>query len=38
MGKAYSLDDIENDVLRPVYKEPVNCASYGCPNSRSSLV
>jgi len=39
-GKAYSLDDIENDVLRPVYKDPrvhyaVNCASYGCPNLRT---
>jgi Protein of unknown function, DUF547 len=36
-GKDYSLDDIENNVLRPVYKDPrvhyaVNCASYGCPN------
>lgn len=39
-GKSYSLDDIENDVLRPVYKDPrvhyaVNCASYGCPNLRT---
>jgi hypothetical protein len=38
--KAYSLDDIENDVLRPVYKDPrvhyaLNCASYGCPNLRT---
>ncbi len=36
-GRAYSLDEIENDVLRPVFKDPrvhyaINCASYGCPN------
>ena len=39
-GKSYSLDDIENDVLRRVYKDPrlhyaLNCASYGCPNLRT---
>lgn len=36
-GREYSLDDIENDVMRPTYKDPrvhysVNCASLGCPN------
>lgn len=36
-GRAYSLDDIEHETLRPVYKDArihyaVNCASYGCPN------
>lgn len=36
-GRGYSLDDIEHDVLRPVFKDPrvhyaVNCASLGCPN------
>jgi len=36
-GRKYSLDDIENAVLRANWKEPrvhyaVNCASYGCPN------
>lgn len=35
-GKAYSLNDIEHQILRPVYKDPrihfaVNCASGGCP-------
>jgi CTP:molybdopterin cytidylyltransferase MocA len=39
-GRSYSLDDIENEVLRPVFKDPrvhyaVNCASYGCPNLRA---
>lgn len=39
-GRSYSLDDIENDVLRPQFKDPrvhyaVNCASYGCPNLRA---
>jgi hypothetical protein len=39
-GRSYSLDDIENDVLRPVFKDPrvhyaINCASYGCPNLRT---
>jgi hypothetical protein len=36
-GRSYSLDDIENGVLRPVVRDPrvhyaINCASYGCPN------
>jgi hypothetical protein len=36
-GRSYSLDDIENDALRPVFKDPrvhyaINCASHGCPN------
>jgi Protein of unknown function, DUF547 len=36
-GQPYSLDDIENDVMRPQFKDPrvhyaINCASYGCPN------
>lgn len=36
-GQALSLDNIEHDILRPVFKDPrihyaVNCASYGCPN------
>ena len=36
-GKQYSLDDIEHETLRPVFKDArihygVNCASYGCPN------
>lgn len=36
-GKSYSLDEIENDVLRPIHKDPrvhyaLNCASIGCPN------
>lgn len=36
-GRALSLDDIEHNILRPVFKDPrvhyaVNCASYGCPN------
>jgi hypothetical protein len=39
-ARTYSLDDIENDVLRPVFKDPrvhyaINCASYGCPNLRA---
>ena len=39
-GQSYSLDDIENDVLRAGFKDPrvhyaVNCASNGCPNLRS---
>lgn len=38
-GRPYSLDDIEHEVLRPVFKDPrvhyaVNCAAYGCPNLR----
>ena len=36
-GKDLSLDNIEHDILRPVFKDErvhyaVNCASYGCPN------
>lgn len=36
-GQALSLDAIEHDILRPVFKDPrvhyaVNCASLGCPN------
>lgn len=36
-GKSLSLDDIENDIMRPAFKDPrvhysVNCASFGCPN------
>lgn len=36
-GQALSLDNIEHDILRPVFKDArvhyaVNCASYGCPN------
>jgi hypothetical protein len=39
-NRSYSLDDIENEVLRPVFKDPrvhyaINCASYGCPNLRN---
>lgn len=36
-GRRLSLDDIENAVLRPTYRDPrvhyaINCASLGCPN------
>lgn len=36
-GKALSLDNIEHDILRKVWRDPrvhyaVNCASIGCPN------
>ena len=36
-GEALSLDNIEHDILRPVFRDPrvhyaVNCASVGCPN------
>lgn len=36
-GMELSLDDIEHEILRPVFKDPrvhyaVNCASIGCPN------
>ena len=36
-GRALSLDNIEHDILRPIWKDPrihyaVNCASIGCPN------
>lgn len=32
-----SLDDVENEIMRPIFKDPrvhysVNCASAGCPN------
>ena len=35
-GKTYSLNQIEHEILRPVYKDPrihfaVNCASFSCP-------
>lgn len=37
---ALSLDDIEHEILRPLFKDPrvhyaVNCASIGCPNLRT---
>jgi hypothetical protein len=36
-GEALSLDNIEHDIMRKVFKDPrvhyaVNCASIGCPN------
>jgi hypothetical protein len=36
-GEKLSLDNIEHDIMRPVFKDPrvhyaVNCASIGCPN------
>lgn len=36
-GEHVSLDDIEHQILRPIFKDPrihyaVNCASIGCPN------
>ena len=39
-GKTYSLNGIENDIIRPRYKEPrihfaVNCAAKGCPPLRN---
>ncbi len=35
-GKKYSLEEIEHQILRKLYKEPrihfaINCASYSCP-------
>ena len=38
-GKVYTLDEIENKQIRPVFNEPrihfaVNCASIGCPPLR----
>ena len=38
-GFELSLDDIENQILRPVFDDPrihysINCASLGCPNLR----
>lgn len=39
-GKAYTLDQIEHDIIRPTYKEPrihfaLVCAAMGCPPLRS---
>jgi hypothetical protein len=39
-GVALSLDDIEHNILRPIWRDPrihyaVNCASIGCPNLAS---
>jgi hypothetical protein len=39
-GKVLTLDNIEHDILRPVFKDPrvhfaVNCASKSCPPLRS---
>jgi hypothetical protein len=39
-GKARSLDYLENNILRPDYKDPrihfaINCASIGCPPLRN---
>ncbi len=36
-GTKLSLDNIEHDIMRPIFADPrvhysVNCASYGCPN------
>ena len=36
-GRGLTLDNIENDILRPIWKDNlihygVSCASYGCPN------
>jgi len=36
-GENLSLDDIEHEIMRPLFKDPrvhyaVNCASIGCPN------
>ncbi|QUM87236.1 DUF547 domain-containing protein [Moritella sp. 28] len=36
-GQTLSLNDIEHEILRPIWQDPrihyaVNCASYGCPN------
>ncbi|KUO67429.1 MAG: hypothetical protein APF80_10310 [Alphaproteobacteria bacterium BRH_c36] len=36
-GHELSLDDIEHEIMRPIFKDPrvhyaVNCASFGCPN------
>ncbi len=37
LGRDLTLDNIEHDILRPIWKDPrihyaVNCASRGCPN------
>lgn len=39
-GRAYGLDEIEQDIIRPTYKEPrihfaLVCAAMGCPPLRS---
>ncbi|WP_316013586.1 DUF547 domain-containing protein [Roseobacter sp. HKCCA0434] len=39
-GTDLSLDDIEHEIMRPVFADPrvhyaVNCASIGCPNLRA---
>ncbi len=39
-GKAYGLDEIEQDIIRPTYQEPrihfaLVCAAMGCPPLRS---
>lgn len=41
-GAPVSLHEIEHDILRAHYKDPrlhyaLNCASYGCPNLKSTL-
>ena len=40
-GKSYSLNQIENDIIRPKFKEPrihfaVNCAAISCPKIMNS--
>ncbi|MGL4242445.1 MAG: DUF547 domain-containing protein [Beijerinckiaceae bacterium] len=40
-GEKLSLDDIEHKKMRPVFKDPrvhyvVNCASWGCPNLKTT--
>lgn len=40
-GKTYSLNQIENDIIRPTFKEPrihfaVNCAAVSCPKIMNS--
>ena len=40
-GRELSLDNIEHDILRPIWKDnrvhyAVNCASIGCPNLQNS--
>jgi len=40
-GVKLSLNDIEHEILRPIFKDPlihyaVNCASYSCPNLAGS--
>lgn len=40
-GEDLTLDNIEHDIMRPIYKTPlvhymVNCASIGCPNLKTS--